>query len=135
VILHPVSIAKPFEIADVPGLGDAPVNQVDKDISTGQIQAFFEELYVKNTTPIAIGRDHTEPPPVVCAADSGRDPTFARPGTNQPQVSQMDVDQDQVMSLTCDVTALQTRIFRLTHWRTGPSLLIGRLFTRYYIYY
>ena len=69
---HPSSGIKPFEIANVADLGDAPVNPMSKDKSIEQIQAFFDELTAKGIIPIAVGGDHTIPLPILRAVAGDR---------------------------------------------------------------
>jgi len=64
---HPTSGVEPFKLCHVADLGDAPINPMDREISIGQIEAFFSELKRLNIRPIAVGGDHTIPTPILRA--------------------------------------------------------------------
>ncbi|MFD1883016.1 agmatinase [Paracoccus pacificus] len=70
--IHPVSGIRPYDIATVADIGDAPINPLNKDESIDQIQAYFEAVKAAGIRPIAIGGDHTIPTPILRALAADR---------------------------------------------------------------
>ncbi|HME26683.1 MAG TPA: agmatinase, partial [Acetobacteraceae bacterium] len=71
-LVHPTSRIAPFDLCEVADVGDVAINALDMAASLATIEAFFRDLHVRHTTPIAVGGDHTIPLPILRAIAKDR---------------------------------------------------------------
>ncbi len=62
---HPVSLIKPFSLANCADLGDVPVNPADVQDTLERITTFYKSLAAKNIVPMTAGGDHLISLPVL----------------------------------------------------------------------
>jgi guanidinopropionase len=66
-LVHPTSKIAPFDLCEVGDVGDVTINALDMTVSLAAIEALFHDLHGGQTTPIAVGGDHTIPLPILRA--------------------------------------------------------------------
>jgi guanidinopropionase len=70
--VHPVTLVKPYELANCADLGDVDVQPIDPADALARIEQFFLSVRDKSIVPVSVGGDHLTTLPVLRALADGR---------------------------------------------------------------